>query len=134
MSVTRTDAARIAFGTLFICTGTLHFVAPAYLITIVPSYLPAPGVLVALSGVAEIAGGVGVMIPRTQRVAAIGLVLLLVAVFPANVEMLRLARGRGGPAWVEAVLWLRLPLQALLIWWAWLFTQPSRGPKKHLRG
>ncbi len=127
--MTRADAARIAFGILFICTGALHFVAPAFLMTIVPPYLPAPALLVALSGVAEIAGGVGVMIPRTQRVAALGLVLLLVAVFPANVEMLRLARGRGGPAWVEVVLWLRLPLQALLIWWAWLFTQPSRRPR-----
>ena len=64
------------------------------------------------------------MVPSMRKAAGAGLVLLLVAVFPANVEMLRLARARGGPAWVEAVLWLRLPLQIVLIWLAWRLSRP----------
>ncbi|MES2304279.1 MAG: DoxX family membrane protein [Gemmatimonadota bacterium] len=110
---------RALLAILFIGAGILHFTRPAAYIGIVPSYLPAHAFLVALSGVAEIAGGVGLLIPATRRAAGWGLLLLLIAVFPANIEMLRLYRARGVPFWGEALLWLRLPLQLVLMWWVW---------------
>lgn len=84
-----------------------------------PAWLPAHDALILISGAAEIAGGIGILVPRTRRAAGFGLILLLVAVFPANITMLRLGRMHEAPAWAEALLWLRLPAQGLLIWWTW---------------
>jgi uncharacterized membrane protein len=78
------------------------------------------------SGVFEIAGGAGLLVPATRTAAAIGLILLLVAVLPANVEMLRLAQQRGASAAFVAACWLRLPLQPLLMWWVWRVAQQGR--------
>jgi uncharacterized membrane protein len=95
---------------------------------IVPAYLPAHRLLVQISGAAEIAGGAGVLLPPTRRAAGWGLIALLIAVFPANLNMaLESDRfARIAPAWG---LWLRLPLQAVLIWWVWAATlrTPHRG-------
>ena len=86
---------------------------------IVPLWVPDARLAVHVSGVAEIAGAAGLLWPRVRRWAAWGLVALLVAVFPANVRMLQLARAAGdGPLFVAA-LWARLPLQPLLVWWVW---------------
>ena len=115
----RNGMARIALALLFATAGTLHFVFPAFYRAIVPGYLPFPAVLVAVSGFAEIAGGAGLLVPRLRRSAGIGLVLLLLLLLPANVEMLRLARAGGAPPWQELLLWLRLPIQALLAWGVW---------------
>ncbi|MBO0359752.1 DoxX family protein [Hymenobacter sp. BT186] len=102
---------------LFIGAGVLHFVAPATYLRIMPPYLPAPLLLVYVSGAAEIAGGVGLLIPATRQLAGWGLVLLLLAVFPANVYMLQThGAGLAVPQWA---LWLRLPLQAVLMAWVW---------------
>ena len=101
--------------------GVMHFVAPRGYVKIVPSWLPAPAALVAISGVFEILGGVGLLIPATQRFAAWGLIALFIAVFPANVNMAikRIPLGRKQmPTWA---LWARLPLQLGFIGWAWLF-------------
>ncbi len=123
--MTRSDVARIAFGALFVMAGAMHFVVPASYRAIVPGYLPAPAVLVAVSGVAEMAGGLGLFVPRWRAAAGVGLMALLVAVLPANVEMLRQARAQGVPPLAEALLWLRLPFQAVLIWWAWRLSRPT---------
>ena len=109
---------------LFVLGGVGHFAFPSAYRAIVPPSLPAPGVLVAVSGVAEVAGGVGLLMPRLRRAAGWGLVALLVAVFPANVHM-ALNPGRFGvldalgPTLGRAALWARLPLQAVLIAWVW---------------
>jgi uncharacterized membrane protein len=113
------------YGVFFIAAGVMHFLVPKYYQAIVPFYLPAHPTLVVVSGVAEIAGGLGLLLPPLRSAAGIGLIGLLIAVFPANVEMLRIFRERGVGGWTEAVLWLRLPLQALLIWWAWLLSRPT---------
>ena len=102
--------------------GVMHFVSPRGYVKMVPKWLPAPAALVAVSGFFEIAGGVGLLIPATQHHAEWGLIALFVAVFPANVNMAihRIPLGKKAlPTWV---LWARLPLQALFIAWAWLFT------------
>ena len=84
-----------------------------------PPWLPYPRELVLLSGVFQIAGGAGVLHPRTRRAAGWGLILLLLAVWPANVQMLLDARASGASAATQALLALRIPLQIPLIWWVW---------------
>lgn len=122
------DAVQVALlvllAALMIFAGVMHFVSPAMFIRIVPRWLPAPGALVAISGACEILGGLGLLVPATRRWAAWGLVALLVAVFPANVNMalnqIPFGRNLAAP-WI---LWARLPLQAVLVAWAWSFTRP----------
>ncbi len=123
--MTRTGAARIAFGALFVAAGALHFIVPHAYRAVMPPYLPAPATLVAVSGAAEVAGGVGLLIPRWRSAAGIGLMALLVLVLPANVEMLRQARAHGASPLAELLLWLRLPFQAVLGWGAWRLSRPS---------
>lgn len=109
-------------GLAMIGVGIMHFTATRGFEAIVPKVLPAPKLLVWVSGVAEIAGGVGLLIPMTQVWAAWGLIALYVAVFPANINMaindLPLGKTKV-PRWAQ---WARLPLQAVFIAWAWLFT------------
>ena len=88
-----------------------------------PPYLPQPLLLVYGSGAAEILGGLGLLIAKTRRAAAWGLVALLIAVWPANLYMAMehpALQGVMGQSWA---LWLRLPLQLPLIYWAWLYTR-----------
>ena len=77
----------ILTGVLFVGAGAMHFVRPAMYEKIVPPQLGHAPELVAISGIAEIAGGLGLLIPRTRRAAGLGLVALLVAVWPANIYM-----------------------------------------------
>lgn len=108
----------------FIAAGTLHFLRPEYYEQIMPGYLPAHRELVLISGAAEIAGGVGVAFSRTRRAAGTWLIALLVLVFPANLNMaLDPERFR---SIAPILLWVRLPLQGLLIWWAYRATRPRR--------
>jgi uncharacterized membrane protein len=106
----------------FIGAGVNHFVMPRPYEQIVPPRLQDEAKrLVLLSGVAEIAGGVGVLLPWTRRVSGLGLVALLAAVFPANVHMAREpGRFRRIPRWA---LYARLPLQPLMMLWAWRATR-----------
>jgi uncharacterized membrane protein len=101
----------------YVGAGLLHFLSPEPYLRIMPPYIPWHRAMVEISGAAEIAGGLGLLIPRLRRIAAWGIVALLVAVFPANVYMATndIAMGSAHlPAWA---LWGRLPLQAVLIWW-----------------
>lgn len=103
--------------------GVSHFTSPAFFLAIVPKVLPSPELVVSLSGVAEIALGLGLMVPRTRNLAAWSLMLFFVLVFPANVYMAMYEITPPGappmPSWGP---WARLPLQGLLIYWAYLFT------------
>ena len=113
------SVARTVMGATFIFTGLLHFKKPRMYEAIMPAYLPAHRELVYASGVAEIAGGVGLMLPQQQwrTVAGWWLIATLVAVFPANVNMaVDAERFKKVP---EPVLWARLPLQAGIIYWIW---------------
>lgn len=103
--------------------GVLHFTSPEGFEAIVPRWLPAPRALVYVSGVAEIAGGLGLLLPRTRRAAALGLVALYVAVFPANVNMAVNHLPLGGATLPVWALWVRLPFQLLFIAWAHRFAR-----------
>lgn len=104
----------------FMAAGANHFRDPAFYLAIMPPYLPWPGPLVAISGICEIAGGIGILIPLVRRLAGCGLIALLVAVFPANLYM---AMSHVQPAGVhlpEWALWVRLPLQMVFIFVVWV--------------
>lgn len=104
-----------------IFAGVAHFRKPEIFIKIVPTYLPAPRALVYISGFFEILGGIGLLIPFTTNLAAWGLIALFVAVFPANIHM-AVNRIPFAPGQPPIFAWIRLPLQILLIAWAWWFT------------
>ncbi len=107
-------------GLLYIAAGVNHFVHPDFYVKIMPPYLPWHLELVYISGVAEFLLGVLVLIPQTRSLAAWGLIALLIAVFPANLHMaLNPDLYSNIP---PAVLWLRLPLQGVLIAWAYWYT------------
>lgn len=113
-------AMKWLFGVLFIAAGVLHFVRPGFYLKIMPPYLPWHYELVLISGVLEILGGAALLIPRLQVYAAWGLIALLVAVFPANLHMALHAEDY--PNFPPFLLWARLPIQGLLILWAYWFT------------
>jgi len=111
----------------FIVAGTFHFVKPDMYLQIMPPYFPDPQLLVAVSGLAEIAGGCGVLIPPLRRVAGWGLIALLIAVFPANIYMLQNHEQFHIAPWI---LWARLPLQIVMGAWVWYVAiqRPSSKP------
>jgi uncharacterized membrane protein len=98
----------------FMAAGLNHFVNPAPYLAMMPSYLPWPAGTNWISGAAEIAGGVGVLFARTRRAAGWGLIALLVAVFPANVNVA--LHGWPGENIALWILWARLPFQPVMIW------------------
>jgi uncharacterized membrane protein len=111
----------MALGLIFVGAGLNHFATPRHYRRIVPPGWGDPGTLVAVSGVAEVAGGLGVMLPGTRRPAGLGLIALLVAVFPANLHMARNSHEfHRIPRWA---LYARLPLQPLMMWWVWRTTR-----------
>ncbi len=109
---------RTVAAVFYVAAGILHFARPNAYVKIVPPFIPAPLAMVYVSGLGEIAGGIGLLIPRLRRAAAWGLVALLIAVFPANVYM--------AMEQPNLLLWARLPLQIVLIWWVLWCTKPAR--------
>ena len=105
---------------LYIAAGINHFVMPKLYLKIMPPYIPFHKPLVVLSGIAEIILGIALLFSLTREWAAWGIIVLLIAIFPANVEQLRTKTARMKlPLWAVII---RLPLQFILIWWAWLYT------------
>lgn len=111
------------FGAFFIGAGLNHFVSTDFYLGIMPPYLPWHLPLVYLSGVAETALGALLLIRRWSKIAAWGLILLLIAVFPANLHMA--LNSELYAQFSPILLWLRLPLQGLLIAWAYLYTRSN---------
>lgn len=116
----RPDVHRYLIGAVFILAGLLHFLKPAFYIKIMPDYIPWHKAMVYLSGVAELAGGIGMFLPAVRFEAAIGLILLLLAVFPANIDMaVKAVRKRGWISIFSMLMILRLPLQFALMYWVY---------------
>lgn len=113
----------------FMLAGANHFINPAFYLSIMPPILPAHLFLVYLSGVCEIALGALLLIPKYSRFAAWGLIALLIAVFPANVYMAMNAELF--PQFSPEAIWLRLPLQFVLIGWAFWHTRPPTAAAPH---
>lgn len=112
-----------ALAALLISSGVLHLLRPEIYLPMMPPYLPAHLPLVYASGVFEILGGVGMLLPWTRRWAGLGVIALLIAIFPANIHIAMNdipVAGHDVPLWGHL---LRLPLQAVMIWMAWWGTQ-----------
>lgn len=106
---------------LYIAAGIYHFVNPRFYMKIMPPYLPFHLQLVYISGICEIVFAV-LLIPESIRpIAAWLIIALLIAVFPANIQMAVNFYHKQHPALWMAIA--RLPLQLLLIWWAWTYTR-----------
>ncbi len=115
--------ALLTLGAFFVVAGVGHFANSEFYVSIMPPYLPAHLELVYLSGLFEIAGGLGVLLPATRRPAGWGLVALLMAVYPANLHMVIHPEpfvASGTPLWG---LYARLPVQFLFGAWAYWATQ-----------
>jgi len=115
------ELTRYLFGLAFIAAGVNHFVTPGFYLRMMPGYLPWHGALVAISGVAEVVLGAMLLVPRLQVTAAWGLIALLIAVFPANLNMTM--HPELYPAISRTALWVRLPIQGLLIAWVYWYTR-----------
>jgi uncharacterized membrane protein len=115
VELTRTVLRGLA-AIFFFVAGTFHFLKPELYLEIMPPYFPAPQLLVAISGIAEIAGGIGLLVRPVRRAAGWGLIALLIAVFPANIYMVQHPALFHFASWI---LWVRLPLQVVFIGWVW---------------
>jgi uncharacterized membrane protein len=109
--------SRWILSAFFILAGANHFLNPAPYLSMMPTYLPWPSGLIWLSGVAEIVGAIGLIDHRTRALAAWGLIALLVAVFPANLNVA--IHGWPGVNLAPWILWVRLPFQLVFIWWVY---------------
>jgi len=121
-SVEVRDLSRCILAIAFVIAGANHFRVPATYLSMMPPWLPAPEWMNWISGAAEIAGGAGILIPRLRNAAAIGLILLLIGVFPANLHV-----AVNGWAGMDVPRWFliaRLPFQLLLIAWV-VFSCPG---------
>lgn len=115
----------LALALFFVLAGANHFLNPDFYLQIMPPYLPAHLELIYLSGLLEVLGGIGVLIPRYRRAAGWLLVAVIIGVTPANIHMaLHPELYPAIPLWA---LYLRLPLQALIIAWAWWATRAGRA-------
>jgi uncharacterized membrane protein len=119
--VTRSQRLLAVF---FTAAGALHLVRPGMYEQIMPDYLPAHHELVLISGVAEIGGALAVISPDSRRLAGLWLAATLAAVFPANLHMA--VHPDRYPRLSPTLLWGRLALQPLAMWWAVAATTPAR--------
>ncbi|HEY7021460.1 MAG TPA: DoxX family protein [Ktedonobacterales bacterium] len=125
--VRRNRWLRAGLSTLFIGSGMVHLIRPSVYLPMMPPYLPYPSELILVSGVAEIAGGIGLLFPPTRRAARYGLIALLLAVFPENIQMAINGFASDAPPLVLALLLARLPLQPLLIWLVYRCACPTQS-------
>ncbi len=116
---------RGALALVMVVAGILHFVATDAYVSIMPDYLPLHRELVYLSGIFEVLCGLGLLWPKTREVAGIGLILLYLAVLPANINMAVFDIQPAGFHIPAILLWARLPLQLVFIYWAWRVSRPE---------
>lgn len=103
----------------FLVAGAMHFVIPEFYLAMMPPFIPFQSFLIVLTGIAEMAGAIGIQIPKYRRLAGMLMIMMLVAIFPANIYV----------AWAQPVLpnvdytpdsmWWRLLLQPVFIAWIW---------------
>lgn len=111
---------RLLTALMFVSIGVFHFVRPGPFVQIVPPYIPAPELMVYISGVFEILGGIGLLVPRTRRFAGWGLIALVIVVFQANIYMLVEEVYLPGMPHNKALLWARMPFQFVFLAMIWV--------------
>jgi uncharacterized membrane protein len=120
-------AGKCAFAAVFLVAGVTHFTSTGFFLKIMPPYLPFHREIVLLSGAIEIALGILLLIPKTSRLAAWGLVALLIAVFPANIHAYQHQELFSPFPYSSALHFLRLPFQGVLLLCAYAYTRPMRN-------
>ena len=120
---------RAVLALFFVFAGINHFRQTGFYLRMMPPYVPWHLAMVQISGVAEMVLGLLLLIPAASRTAAWGLIALLIAVFPANLQMA--LHPETFPEFSPRALWLRLPLQAVLIAWAWWHTGKNRRHRRN---
>jgi len=120
-------ASMVLFAVFFVLAGLNHFRQPGFYVQMIPPWLPSHLLLVQISGVAEIVLGAALMIPGLSRWAAWGIIALLLAVFPANIQMA--VHPELFPAFSRVALLWRLPMQLVLAGWAFVYTRPNAEPR-----
>jgi uncharacterized membrane protein len=118
----------IIAGIIFIIAGINHFIIPNFYMEIMPPYLPYPLMLIYLSGVAEVICGILLIISKTRKIGAWLTIALLIAIFPANIQMSIDELNNAGVLFYASIL--RLPLQFLLIYWVYRFTKEIKSKSK----
>ncbi|EPG74133.1 DoxX-like family protein [Leptospira fainei serovar Hurstbridge str. BUT 6] len=108
----------------YIMAGSFHFINPAFYLKMMPPYIPFHSEVIVISGIVEILLGL-LLIPKlTRKSAAWGIILLLIAVYPANIQMFLDAWKSDNPKLGVTVV--RLPFQFLFIWGAWIYTRKEK--------
>ncbi len=113
----------------YVVAGSLHFIKPGPYLKIVPPYIPWHGAMVRVSGAFEIFAGLGLLVSETRKAASWGLIVLLIAVFPANIYMATHPIEAGAIAIAPVLRWGRLPLQVFLVLWLLWCTRPPLVPR-----
>ena len=103
----------------FVVAGLLHFIIPEFYLAMMPPFLPFQQFLIIFSGIAEVAGAIGIQIPRLRKLAGIGLIVLLVGIFPANIYVAVANPIIPNLEYSVSSMWLRLLLQPIFIVWVW---------------
>ena len=124
MKITWRSAGLVAQSLLYVVAGINHFRSSATYVAIMPPHYSHPLAWVQFTGAAEILGGIGLLLPQTRRAAACGIIAMLIAYFDVHMYMVQHASDRFAsiPLWA---LYGRLPLQFMLIYWAWVYTRRS---------
>lgn len=118
----------VLISAFFMTGGIYHFINPEFFTNIMPSYIGYHWELVIISGVFEVLGAIGLLVPRTRRFAAYGLIALSLAVLPANINMLINAEQYASVPLIALII--RIPLQFVLIWLIWWSSAPKNQTAK----
>jgi uncharacterized membrane protein len=113
---------RISLCVLLIFTGTAHFYKTQEMAMMLPDYLSYKSEIIYMTGVLELLGAIGILIPRVRRLAGICLILMFIGFLPANVHAAFTYVEFGGHAYGPKYLLFRIPLQLFFIWWAYRYT------------
>jgi uncharacterized membrane protein len=124
---TRREKMRVAAGIAFVIASVPHFTSPARYLPMMPPFVPSPLTMIYVSGAAELLGGIGLLIPRTARLAAWLLAALLVAIFPANIYVAISGVNAAGLPSSPWYTWSRLPFQLVFVWWVLVSVRPARS-------
>ena len=117
----------IIMSAFYVLSGSNHFIHPANYLSIIPPYLPLHEAINYVAGVAEICCGILLLFSATRNFAAWAVICMLIAFMPAHIYMIQQAPMQMGAATITPfIAWLRIPLQALLIWWAYSFTLKTK--------
>ncbi len=116
--LTLENTSLILMSALYILAGISHFRNPSFFLKITPPWVPSPEKVNIIVGIVEVLLGLGIVFSQTRQIAAIGIIVLLIAVFPANIYHFQLAKQKGHSIYPTLV---RLPMQLLLIYWAYSF-------------